>query len=127
MSEVTIAHISTLYNRVEMCVNEIHELEKENGKLRVKIEIQEEELQYQNKKFARGIAYNFAKNINTNKEIQKMKENEITTDNKISYIMYFIERMSEWTNNIINNWTNEWAYDWTENWTNNIPNERENN
>ena len=55
--------IDILYNQLHDSFNEINELKKENTKLRIKLELQQDEITDQNKRFARAIAYNFSKNI----------------------------------------------------------------
>jgi len=106
-SGVTMAHIETLYTRSYDLIDEIDELKKENIKLRIKLELQEEEITGQNKLFARAIAYNFSKNIEINYEIKTLKENEEKKKNEISYIMNFIEEIKEWKNE----WTDWYNYE----------------
>ena len=92
------ADITTLYNRTHDSIDEINELKKENAKLRIKLELQQEEITAQNKQFARAIAYNFSKNIENNKDIKTIKETETKQENEISYIINLIEEITLWKN-----------------------------
>ena len=90
--------IDTLYNQLHDSLNEINELKKENKKLRIKLELQQDEITDQNKIFARAIAYNFSKNIEIIDDIKTIKKNGTEQKNEISYIINFIEEIKIWKN-----------------------------
>ena len=92
--------INELYDRVYDLLYEINELKKENVKLRIKFEQQDEEITAQNKLFAKGIAYNFSKNIEVNNELITMKKKE---EEEVSNIKTFIDEIKEWKEEW-NNW-----------------------
>jgi len=95
-------------------------LKKENTKLRIKLELQQEEITAQNKIFARAIAYNFSKNIEINHDIKTIKKNEFEQKNEISYIMNLIEEIKIWKNEWIDWFGHTEPVEWCEssNWSN---------
>jgi len=86
-------------------LDEINELKKENVKLRIKLELQDEAVTAQNKLFAKSIAYNFSQNIKLNNEIITLKKEE----DEISNIKIFIDEIKEWKEEW-NNWLG-WTQD----------------
>jgi len=108
----TSKDIRELYDRVYNLLDEINELKKENVKLRIKFEQQDEAITAQNKLFARGIAYNFSKNIEVNNELIIMKKKE---EEEVLNIKTFIDEIKEWKEEWEKEWNN-WL-GWTDdNW-----------
>ena len=108
------ADINELYDIGYNLLDEINELKKENVKLRIKLELQDEAVTAQNKLFARGIAYNFSQNIELNNEIIAIKKEE---EEKISNIKTFINEIKEWKESWEKEWNNWFGFtDYNEVW-----------